>query len=343
MPGTDRRTMLRAMLVAPVICAAGTGRAAVQPPGTRVILDNDWAGDPDGLVQLAHHLLCPTIDIPLVVSSRLPATFGGGHAAADGAVQAREVMKWVGQDRPCVAGSEDGFTASAGATRPATAAIVREAMRPGANSPIVYAAGAGLTELALACRAMPGLDRRLRLIWIGGHEYPGIGATPPQPDEPEFNFSIDPAAAQYVFNETAVEIWQVPRDVYRQMLFGNGELDALGADSRIGTRLKARIDAIPEVLSRMPGMKPIQPTDAYVLGDSPLVTLSALLTTFQPEPASCRWVVQPTPRLGPDGRYTARPGGPPMRVFTHIDARLTFEDMKGRFRAHQQRTARTAD
>ena len=25
----------------------------------RVVLDNDWSGDPDGLVALAHHLLSP--------------------------------------------------------------------------------------------------------------------------------------------------------------------------------------------------------------------------------------------------------------------------------------------
>jgi hypothetical protein len=25
----------------------------------RVVVDNDWAGDPDGLVALAHHLLSP--------------------------------------------------------------------------------------------------------------------------------------------------------------------------------------------------------------------------------------------------------------------------------------------
>lgn len=28
------------------------------PPIARVIVDNDFAGDPDGLFQLAHHLLC---------------------------------------------------------------------------------------------------------------------------------------------------------------------------------------------------------------------------------------------------------------------------------------------
>ena len=32
----------------------------------RVIVDNDFAGDPDGRFQLAHHLLCASIRISLV-------------------------------------------------------------------------------------------------------------------------------------------------------------------------------------------------------------------------------------------------------------------------------------
>ena len=54
---------------APVV--AGTGvRAAVDPgpcPRIRVITDNDYSGDPDGLVQLAHLLLSPSVDIRAVV------------------------------------------------------------------------------------------------------------------------------------------------------------------------------------------------------------------------------------------------------------------------------------
>ena len=34
----------------------------------RVVLDNDWAGDPDGLVALAHHLLSPANRVDAVTS-----------------------------------------------------------------------------------------------------------------------------------------------------------------------------------------------------------------------------------------------------------------------------------
>ena len=40
-------------------------------PRARVIVDNDFAGDPDDLYQLVHHLLSPSVEIPLVVCSHL--------------------------------------------------------------------------------------------------------------------------------------------------------------------------------------------------------------------------------------------------------------------------------
>jgi purine nucleosidase len=44
------------------------------PPGgprLRVISDNDYAGDPDGLFQLAHHVLSPSVDVRAVIGSHL--------------------------------------------------------------------------------------------------------------------------------------------------------------------------------------------------------------------------------------------------------------------------------
>ena len=40
-------------------------------PRLRVITDNDYSGDPDGLVQLAHLLLSPSVDVRAVLGSHL--------------------------------------------------------------------------------------------------------------------------------------------------------------------------------------------------------------------------------------------------------------------------------
>ena len=44
---------------------------ALTAPRARVIVDNDFSGDPDDFFQLVHHLLSPTVEIPFVVASHL--------------------------------------------------------------------------------------------------------------------------------------------------------------------------------------------------------------------------------------------------------------------------------
>jgi hypothetical protein len=71
--------------------------------------------------------------------------------------------------------------------------------------------------------------------------------------------------------------------------------------------------------------------DTYALGDSPLVTLTALQSSFEADPSSSHYVVRPAPNLDNDGRYVDNPNGRPIRVYTEIDTRLTFGDMIARF------------
>src|SRR5690554_5345200 len=57
-------------------------------PRARVIIDNDFSGDPDDLFQLVHHLLSPNVDIVAVVGSHLRDgdPFDPGPRSADNAV-----------------------------------------------------------------------------------------------------------------------------------------------------------------------------------------------------------------------------------------------------------------
>lgn len=300
----------------------------------RVIIDNDFAGDPDGLFQLAHHLLCRSVEIPLIISSHLPPAFGGPASATAGAAKVRAllaVMQRSEQYRQ-IAGAEASIPSrTAWKPSPATAAIVREAMRDDRAEPLFYAAGASLTELALAWLAEPRIGKRVKLVWIGGGEHPGLADPPPGPAEVEFNFSIDRLAAQIIFNESDIEIWQVPRDAYAGMVFSNAEIDGLAAASPLGRHLKAELDAMAAALEKIPGFPPMPDADVYVMGDSPLVTLTALMAPIQRDATSSRYVRRPTPLLNADGSYSARPDGRPMRIYTAIDAELTFRDMVSRF------------
>lgn len=334
MPVDRRHALLSAMAWAAALAMPARGAATGRHPLARVVVDNDFSGDPDGLFQLAHHLLCQSVDISLIVGSHLPAAFGGPASATAGAAKATALLKVLGMDgryRP-IAGAEQSIPSRQGwKPSPATAAIVREAMREDRKEPLFYAAGAGLTELALAWLAEPKIGRRITLVWIGGNEHPGLAYPPPGPAETEFNFSIDPIAAQIIFNESDIAIWQVPRDAYRQMLFSNAEVDDLATAAPLGQHLKGEMDGMAAALAKIPGFPPLPDADIYVMGDSPLVTLTALMTPIQPDPASSRHLRKPTPWLNADGSYRERPDGRPMRIYTAIDADLTFRDMASRF------------
>ncbi|SLK11912.1 nucleoside hydrolase [Novosphingobium mathurense] len=322
-----------------LLAAMGSGGLAMasgKRAMARVILDNDFAGDPDGLFQLAHHLLSPSVIIPLLVSSHLPVKFGGPASAAAGAAKAQELMEvmQLAQKPPVVAGAELPIASrSDWKPSPASAAIVREAMREDTEVPLFFAAGASLTELALAWLAEPKIGRRLKLVWIGGREHPGLAYPPPGPDEAEFNFAVDALAAQIIFNESDIEIWQVPRDVYRQVMYSMAELNELAMTSPLARYLKRDLDNMEAALAKIPGFPSRPSSEVYVLGDSPLVTLTALMTPIQPDSASSQYRLMATPRLTVDGHYEDNPGGRPMRVYTTVDTSLTIRDMVAKFRA----------
>lgn len=66
-------------------------------PHCRVIVDNDYQGDPDGLVALAYHLLSPANRVTAVTSSFLNTRFPvASPRAEDGAVLARQLLEVVG-------------------------------------------------------------------------------------------------------------------------------------------------------------------------------------------------------------------------------------------------------
>ena len=45
-------------------------------PRMRVIIDNDFGGDPDGLFELVQHLLSPSVEIRAIIGSHLKAGDG---------------------------------------------------------------------------------------------------------------------------------------------------------------------------------------------------------------------------------------------------------------------------
>jgi len=298
----------------------------------RVIIDNDFSGDPDDLFQTAHHLMCPSVEIPFIIGSHLsvgdpwdPSTTQASNAVA----KANELLGVMGMTGklPVLTGSETAIVDVKTPQRTAAAdAIIAEAMRDD-KRPLYYAAGAGLTDLASAWLIEPRIAERLILVWIGGLEYPDLALPPPGAKGPEYNLRIDIKAGQAIFNHSTIPIWQVPRNVYRQMLFTHAEMQTqVRPLGKVGAYL---IDSIERVM-RWTGEVGFSIGDTYALGDSPLVTLTALQSSFEADPSSSSYVVRPAPNLDDEGSYIEDATGRPIRVYTQIDTRLTFGDMIAR-------------
>lgn len=310
--------------------------APLVTPRARVIIDNDFSGDPDDLFQTAHHLLSPSVEIPLIIGSHLsvgdpwdPSTTQASNAVA----KADELLRVMGMTGrvPVLAGAEIGLADThAPQVTPAAEAIVAEAMRDD-KRPLYYAAGAGLTELASAWLMEPRIAERLTLVWIGGLEHSELALPPPGAESAEYNLRIDFKAGQVIFNQSAIPIWQVPRNVYRQMLFTHAEMQTqVRPHGALGAYLT---DSIERVM-RWTGEVGFNIGEAYALGDSPLVTLTALQSSFQADPSSSSYATRPAPMLDEVGQYIANPSGRPIRVYTQIDTRLTFGDMIAKITLH---------
>jgi purine nucleosidase len=294
-------------------------------PRCRVVTDNDYCGDPDGLAQLVHQLLSPAADLRAVIGSHLAADPANParRSADESYERAVEVLSIMERTVQTYAGSNVAL-ADTRTPRPSAGAeaIVAEAMRDDTDLPLYATFGAGLTELASAYLIEPRIADRLTAIWIGGPEYPDLASPPPDTPGPEYNLGIDLAAAQVVF-DSPIPLWQVPRDAYRQTIAGMAEIEAyVRPAGRIGEYLYDRLCAVGGYLAKAG----FNLGETYIMGDSPLVLLSTLQSNFHPDTSSSRHVLRPAPRITDAGGYEERPDGRPIRVYTHLDVRLMLQD-----------------
>jgi len=304
------------------------------PPRFRVITDNDYAGDPDGLVQLAHHLLSPSVEITGIISSHLrPGDDWDltGDAVSEGVRLVRElaaVMRY--QELPqLVMGSKVPLkNIEEPAISPGAQLIVDEANRQDVDTPLYVVCGGSLTSIASAWLMDPTIASKLTVIWIGGPEYPGHRVPPPNAMPIEYNLLEDLIAGQVVFNKSDLNLWQIPRDAYRDCNASTAELiTRMKNKSELGEYLFEKISAVARRGIKYTGYF----SEMYSLGDSPLVLLTALQTGFEPAPSSSEWVDLQCPQIDDNGQYHFGAQSKLVRVFTHLDVRMMFEDMYAKF------------
>lgn len=323
-------------LIAFLFCLlAGPLRSQGQPkpglvaPRLRVIVDNDFSGDPDGLFQLVHLLLSPSVEVRAIIGSHLKVGDGFDPSATQADNAARKAAEVVALLRltgrvPVLAGANLGMPNDSTPVKSAGVDfIIKEALRTDTQLPLYVLCGAGLTEIASAALAEPRLAGRLTLAWIGGPEYPDLALPPPHAPALEYNLGIDPAAARALFNRTWLPLWQVPRDAYRQVLLPYSQLlTQVKPRGKIGAYLSASIETL---MARLPQYH-LNIGETYILGDSPLVLLTALQSSFEADPSSSEYALRLAPRLSAQGTYEVNPNGRPIRVYHRLDTALLLND-----------------
>lgn len=310
------------------LLSAAQNTAAVQPR-MRVILDNDYAGDPDGLFQLVHHMLSPSVEIRGIIGSHLRPGDGFDNSKETATHAVSNVLEVVRLLKP-----QQKFTIYQGSNTPlkdsktaiaseGAKAIIQEAMRTDVNTPLYVVCGGGLTEIASAYLLEPEISEKIILIWIGGTEYTDMATPPPGYTSLEYNTGIDIAAVQVVFNQSNIKLWQVPRNAYRQALISYTELlTKVKPQGKIGAYLAAKIDHIIALTNTYK----IFTGETYIMGDSPLVLLTALQSSFEADPSSSFYSLKQAPKVNHDGLYEVNTTGRDIRVYHRLDNRLMFED-----------------
>jgi purine nucleosidase len=285
----------------------------------RVVVDNDFAGDPDGLVGLAHHLLSPTNRVTAVTSSFLNPRFAESTTTADeGARLASELVDAVRPAlRPQVLpGAEEAW--KAGARSPASDAIIAAASQDD-DLPLYVVCGGPLTNVAAALEQDPAIADRMALVWIGGSL---------DVEAFEYNRDTDPAAADFVFSRPGLVIHQFPLETYRQCAYSIHELaEDVGTAGRLGAWLWDHFQAPPD-WAQIGGIWP--------MGDSPPVLVTALDTE------SSRW----TTLSAASPEFPVRPSpsrGATAHVCTDVDFRLIVGDMLAKLRRYERLDLKRTD
>ncbi len=234
----------------------------------RVIVDNDFAGDPDGLVSLAHVLLTDDVRVELITCTPVDpvlAHLAGIDASATASLGARgahALLEVLGSTRHDVVAGAEGF-ATVGESSQAARAIVATCLAE-SDVPLAILCGGPLTNVAAALALEPAIRERATLVWIGGSTS----------DAPEYNRDTDAAAAASVL-ASGIPVVQVPLETYEGLRVSVAEVRAdLAHASYPGSWLAERLLVLPAFVT-LHGV--------ITLGDSALAAVVGLDPGFLPD------------------------------------------------------------
>ena len=295
----------------------------------RMIVDTDCKNEADDQYALVHHLLTPMFDVRCVIAAHFETEwkrYGEPNSTM------RESMKEIrtvldlmnlshapevvpGADRPLV--DENTPVPSDGARR-----IIEEAMKDD-ERPLFVALLGTATDLASALLMEPSIASRLTAVWIGGGAYPD--------GEWEFNLSQDRHAANVLFS-SEMNLWQVPRNTYKQMNVTLSELRLrVATQGELGAYLFRQMIELNDRLGENIGFPH---GESWCLGDQPTVGL------LLEDRGRQNYDLVPAPRVAQDWRYLPGSSQRNIRVYHTLDVRMTMEDFYAKLALHHLTAAK---
>jgi hypothetical protein len=223
-----------------------------------LVVDNDYAGDPDGLVALAHILVRSGPDAAVLVTTSpldpgLASLAGADPAttATRGRELAEHLVELMARHDVRVVGGAESTGITEKQVSAAARALVDTSARLGRTTVLC---GGPLTNVAAALRLDPSLAGRAVLVWVGGTLAEAGGG--------EYNSDTDPDAAAEVL-ASGMPVVRIPFEEYTAMAVAVDTVkNDLAAASPVGSWLAERLLDVPPF---------VQLGATLTLGDSVLV------------------------------------------------------------------------
>lgn len=282
----------------------------------RVILNTDAKNEVDDQFAIVHTLLTQSFELHGII----PAHFGKDNSQQESYEETMLLLRMMNLEGKVRIenGAPHAMTdAQTPVGSPGARFIIEEAMKED-DRPLYIAFLGPLTDMASALLLEPKIaQRNIKVIWIGGGNWPEGGW--------EYNLRNDVHSANVVL-QSSLELWQIPRDVYRMMPVTYSELtERVSPHGELGRYLTDNVIQFNNAGTE-------RPTEYRILGDSPAIGVILY--------GDCgKWAWQPAPILDSDMQYIHTGKYRPIKVYETIDARFILEDFYAKLaQFHRLRT-----
>ena len=284
----------------------------------RMIIHTDCKNEADDQYAVAHQLMTPKMDVVGIIAAhfdrfgefRFP-NHGTTKASYDEILKVLDLMHLTEEYKDKVfMGAETALPdATTPIDCPGARCIIEEAMKED-ERPLYIGLQGSITDLASAILMKPEICDRMTAIWIGGGIYPEGGD--------EFNLFQDINAANVVFN-SSMPLWQVPKDVYKQMTVSLAELQLkVRPYGQIGRYLFDQMAEFNSMFKKGPWPH----GEIWGLGDQGVI---ATLMEEVEKTDIYREIEAPNFDVE-TGKYIYDTGNRKIRVYHTLDSRLVLED-----------------